>query len=121
MAAIRAYNDFMVAPHFSLREFECRCCRRVQLATRLVLLLEDLRAHRGRPIVITSGYRCDAHNRIAGGVSGSLHLRGQAVDIVSDIEEQQKLSGVARFLGFEEIVPGGAKNYLHLGLKTLTL
>ena len=117
----RAYNDFMVASHFSLREFECRCCRRVQLATRLVLLLEDLRTHWGRPVVITSGYRCEERNKIVGGSVNSLHRHGQAVDIAADVKEQQKLLGMAHFLGFEEIIPGGAKNYLHLGLKTLVL
>lgn len=119
--AARAYNDFMVAPHFSLREFECRCCRRVQLATRLVLLLEDLRTHWGRPVVITSGYRCEEHNKIVGGSPGSLHRHGQAVDIAACIAEQQKLLSIARFLGFEEMIPGGAKNFLHLGLKRLIM
>ena len=94
----RAYNDFMVAPHFSLREFECRCCRRVQLATRLVLLLEDLRTHWGCLVVITSGYRCEGRNKIVGGSASSLHRHGQAMDIVADIKEQQKLLGMAHFL-----------------------
>jgi len=121
MARLRERNDFMIAPHFSLREFECRCCGRVQLSTRLVLLLEELRGQWGRPVVVTSGYRCEARNRQTGGSPASFHMRGQAVDIVVSFLEQRKIADIAHKLGFEEIIPGGRRNYLHLGLKTLNL
>lgn len=111
----------MAARYFSLREFECRCCRRVKLATRLVLLLDDMRARLGRPVLITSGYRCLKHNERAGGAKASLHLNGQAADISATASEQAELAGIARVLGFEEIILGGTKNYLHVGVKTLTM
>ena len=36
-------------------------------------ILEPLRAHVGRPVMITSGYRCPTLNRVVGGVPGSYH------------------------------------------------
>ena len=44
-------------------------------------VLEPLRAYAGKPIVISSGYRCPALNRAVGGVSQSQHLRGEAADL----------------------------------------
>lgn len=55
-------------------------------------VLEPLRVHYGRPIIITSGYRCPKLNRAVGGSSTSQHAIGQAVDIrsVSDSREDNK-------------------------------
>lgn len=43
--------------------------------------LEPIRQHLGLPLLITSGYRCEALNRAVGGVSTSQHLKGEAADI----------------------------------------
>ena len=55
-------------------------------------VLEPLRVHYGRPIIITSGYRCPKLNKVVGGSSTSQHVIGQAVDIrsVSDSREDNK-------------------------------
>lgn len=55
-------------------------------------VLEPLRVHYGRPIIITSGYRCPKLNKAVGGSSTSQHAIGQAVDIrsVSDSREDNK-------------------------------
>ncbi len=46
-------------------------------------ILEPLRVHYGRPIIITSGYRCEKLNKAVGGSSTSQHRFGQAADIRS--------------------------------------
>jgi len=43
-------------------------------------LLEPLRAAVGKPIVISSGYRCARLNQLVGGSSSSAHLLGYAAD-----------------------------------------
>jgi uncharacterized protein YcbK (DUF882 family) len=43
--------------------------------------LEELRVKWGKPITITSGYRCPTHNAAIGGASRSRHMVGDAVDI----------------------------------------
>ena len=44
-------------------------------------LLEPARQAIGCPIIINSGFRCEAVNRRVGGVAGSQHLQGCAADI----------------------------------------
>ena len=46
--------------------------------------LELVRQALGKPIVITSGYRCAELNKRVGGVSTSAHTRGLAVDFRCD-------------------------------------
>ncbi|MBO4718723.1 MAG: peptidase M15 [Prevotella sp.] len=46
-----------------------------------LMLLEPARQAIGCPIIINSGFRCEAVNRRVGGVAGSQHLQGQAADI----------------------------------------
>lgn len=55
-------------------------------------LLEPLRAHYGRPIIITSGFRSAELNKAVGGVKNSQHCTGQAADIrsVSDRRSDNK-------------------------------
>ena len=47
-------------------------------------VLDNLRDSWGRPIIVTSGYRCKELNAAVGGTHNSQHLKGQAADIVSD-------------------------------------
>ena len=55
-------------------------------------ILDPLREAYGKPIIVTSGYRCKALNKAVGGASTSQHLYGQAADIrsVSDTKEENK-------------------------------
>ena len=43
-------------------------------------LLEEIRKILGKPILISSGYRCPELNRAIGGAANSAHLTGQAAD-----------------------------------------
>lgn len=43
--------------------------------------LDQIREEYGKPLYITSGYRCPELNRTVGGVKTSQHLKGQAADI----------------------------------------
>ena len=45
-------------------------------------LLEPIRAILNSPMIITSGYRCHALNKVVGGNNKSQHLNGTAVDFV---------------------------------------
>lgn len=44
-------------------------------------ILDPLREAWGKPIIVNSGYRCDALNKAVGGVPSSQHKYGQAVDL----------------------------------------
>jgi hypothetical protein len=60
-----------LSPHFSRKEFACRCCGRLQLDPRLLEALEALRRLAGTPVIIHAGYRCPGHNLEVGGVPNS--------------------------------------------------
>ena len=56
------------------------------------MLLEPAREAIGCPILINSGFRCEAVNRQVGGVRNSQHLQGCAADIrPKDPEQFQRL------------------------------
>ena len=46
-------------------------------------VLDPIREMYGKPIRVTSGYRCPKLNRLVGGVVNSHHVRGMAADITS--------------------------------------
>ena len=56
------------------------------------MVLDPLRRLYGKPIVITSGYRCQKLNDLVGGVKNSWHTKGNAADIhVASLTEATKL------------------------------
>ena len=102
--------------NFKSEEFMCRCgCKRVLIANKLIVILQMLRDHLQKPVVITSAYRCPSWNKKVGGVSSSAHVFGLAVDIacVSSGDRYK----IVRFLqsnGVERI--GIAKNFIHFDI-----
>ena len=53
----------------------------INLVYLCAFVLEPLRVAMGKPIKISSGYRCEKLNKAVGGVYNSQHLKGQAADI----------------------------------------
>ena len=71
-----------LSPAFKAREFRCRDgSDAIMIDQTLVVLLQCIREHFGKPITITSGYRTAAHNKSVGGAKSSQHLLGRAADI----------------------------------------
>ena len=70
-----------LSDNFNRKEFACRCpCGRDTVDSELVKVLEEVRVHFGKPIMISSGHRCHIHNAAIGGSTGSQHLYGRAAD-----------------------------------------
>ena len=73
----------MISPHFRRSEALCRCgkCGLDSADIILVRMLEDIRLHFGRPIIVTSWNRCIEYNKAIGGAENSWHTKGgRAVD-----------------------------------------
>jgi uncharacterized protein YcbK (DUF882 family) len=71
-----------VAPNFKVREFKCKDGADVILIDpKLVEILQKIRTHFGKAVVINSAYRTPAHNKKVGGAAQSQHLYGTAADI----------------------------------------
>lgn len=81
-----AYDDFVKS------EFKCKCGKYcngfpVGVDEDLLVMLQKIRDHFGKPVYITSAIRCTQHNKNVGGATKSQHLYGTAADI--------KVSGVS--------------------------
>lgn len=73
-------------------------------------VLEPLREAYGKPIIVTSGYRCPKLNKAVGGSATSQHVLGQAADIrsVSDEPKENKVifDTAKRLIGEGKITVG---------------
>lgn len=75
------YANFNGIQYFKYGEFTCHCgCGYNTIDIRLVKILDDIRKHYGRAAIITSGVRCEKHNKEVGGVNGSWHTKRKAAD-----------------------------------------
>lgn len=71
-----------LSPAFRVREFRCRDgTDTILIDEGLVVLLQCIREHFGKPVYITSGYRTAAYNAAVGGSKSSQHLLGRAADL----------------------------------------
>ena len=74
----------MESKHFKNNELTCHCgCGQNLMDEKFLGLLEDLRLWFGKPINLSSGYRCPSHNMSVSN-SGSMgpHTTGKAVDML---------------------------------------
>lgn len=61
-------------------------------------VLDPLREAYGRPVRVTSGYRCPRLNTLVGGAPNSQHMRGEAADIQPVAGNEDDLPEMARIL-----------------------
>ncbi len=79
--AITLYtSDQPISRNFRSAEFAC-CQKPWPIDSRLVDFLQQIRDHFGKPLHISSGYRCPEHNAQAGSTDKSYHTKGMAADI----------------------------------------
>ena len=105
-----------IRTHFTDREMDCSCGCQKTVAPELLVSVEALRALLDKPLTVTSGARCEKHNRAIGGAPHSRHLNGLAVDIACpDSSLRIDIIRNAGKLGFNGI--GIAKTFIHLDLR----
>ena len=95
-------NCIQLSANFNLREFICTHCGVAKVDPELIRRLQIARDRIGRPIVVTSGYRCPTHNRAVGGAANSQHLYGTAADVMATRITIQELYDV-----LESLFPDG--------------
>lgn len=93
-----------LSQHFTREEFRCPCCGQCGITWDVVARLEQLRHELGDlPIIVTSGYRCHAHNAEVGGVRNSYHTLGLAADIKVKTKTPDEVAAAAERVGFTGI------------------
>lgn len=86
-------------------------------------VLDPLRKLWGKPIIVTSGFRCAKLNRAVGGVAKSQHMKGQAADIrtvENTTMENKRLFDVAMRSGlpFDQLIDEYGYNWIHISFNT---
>ena len=107
--AISIYNKksaVAIADNFNSNEFDCHgvnCCNETYIDSELVDILQEIRTHFGKAVIINSAYRCATHNANVGGASKSKHRSGMAADIVVKDVEPKEVAKYAESIGVKGI------------------
>ena len=117
--------------HFTLEEFtRSTTASRLKIDNRVpgelmpniqltAIKLELVRQALGKPIVITSGYRCPALNARVGGVSTSAHTKGLAVDFKSSFGTPKEICQrlIDAGVQFDKLIQEH-NQWVHIGFST---
>jgi len=107
-------------PNFGRDEFACSHCGDEEMHAAFMDALQELRIAFGKPITITSGYRCPSHPIEARKAKPGSHASGCAADIAisrGDAVQLLRLALDGRFTGFGVQQKGGGK-FIHLDTLT---
>ena len=78
--------DWDKVKYFRREEFQCHCGGKycngypAEMKKKLLVVADRVREHFGAAALVSSGARCETHNKNVGGVTNSRHLVGKAMD-----------------------------------------
>lgn len=107
--AIKTYKKGLLVKlsnNFKSTEFDCNgkgCCSETLIDSKLVEYLQKIRDHFGKPVKISSSYRCIKHNRAIGSKDTSKHTQGMAADIKVDGVKPAEVAKYAESIGVKGI------------------
>jgi uncharacterized protein YcbK (DUF882 family) len=109
----------MKSRHFKQEEFQCSCgkCDGGSVNDKVIVIAELIRTHFGRPVKITSGYRCESHNKEIGGTKNSQHVLGTAIDVVVKDVEAIEVYNFIDFLFPNSFGIGKYQNFTHIDVR----
>ena len=122
------YSDTtQLSPHFNAKEFRCKCGKEheFEVSDELVKKLEQLyTALNCSKIIVTSGFRCSAHDKAVKGSGTGQHTLGNAADICCYGQDGQPISSKvvcckAQDIGFSGIANiTAAYQYTHVNVRS---
>ena len=82
-------------------------------------VLDPLRELYGKPIHISSGYRCPRLNKAVGGVANSQHLTGQAADINQGSHEENRRLFIylEEYCAFDQLLWENGGAWIHVSFR----
>ena len=82
--------------NFSNKELSCSCCGENEMNKETLIALQRLRDAIGKPISLSSAYRCPTHNyKISSTGKEGPHTTGKAIDILCSGKFAHELLGLA--------------------------
>ena len=102
MIEFKKGDSAQISKNFQYKEFDCHgsgCCSTTVIDEKLVEYVQRIRDHFGKPVTITSPYRCEVHNRRVGGATKSYHMQGKAADIVVQGVSSREVAKYAESIG----------------------
>jgi uncharacterized protein YcbK (DUF882 family) len=112
--------DWKKYPNFTAAEFACSHCGANEVKESLLEKLQVLRTKYGKPMKITSGYRCPKHPIEAKKTEPGAHASGLACDVGVTGADAHEILKLALELGFTGIgvQQKGTGRFIHLDLMT---
>ena len=112
--------DWSLYSHFKEAEFRCRHCGQQRMQPEFMEKLQALRSQFGKPLRVTSGYRCPDHPIEKAKPHPGMHATGLAADIGVQDGDAVSVLHLALGLGFRGIgvQQKGAGRFLHLDLRS---
>jgi zinc D-Ala-D-Ala carboxypeptidase len=114
--------DWSLFPNFTSGEFECRHCGAMEMKHVFLTKLQELREAYGKPMTISSGYRCPKHPVEVSKRSPGVHTFGLAADVAVNGQDAHALLKHAFALGFTGIgvFQKGVGSFVHLDVMNTT-
>ena len=128
--AVKPYlysTNLRLSSNFVTSEFRCKCGKAhstlisTELVNGLQRLVDVLGASKA---IITSGYRCPAHDRAVGGNGAGQHTKGKAADVIFYDKQGKAISSKVVSCKAQDLGFGGIANidssyqYTHLDIRT---
>ena len=102
MIEFKKGDSAQISKNFQFKEFDCQgkgCCSKTIIDEKLIAYVQQIRDHFGKPVTITSPYRCEVHNKRVGGATKSYHMQGRAADIVVQGVSSREVAKYAESIG----------------------
>ena len=83
-------------------------------------VLDPLRELWGKPLRVTSGYRCTRLNRLAGGVDNSQHIVGEAADLTAGSRTENRAlyeMAVCSKIPYDQIILEKGGLWIHISYR----
>ncbi|MBS3945336.1 MAG: hypothetical protein KGZ42_07555 [Melioribacter sp.] len=89
-----------------------------KLTTLAKNILQPVRTYFGKPIIISSGFRCKELNAAIGGEPNSQHVKAEAVDfVVKDVPLKDVFLFISQNLNYDQLIYE-FKRWIHCSYKT---
>lgn len=108
--------DWKLYHNFKASEFDCSHCGKNEMKPEFISRLQALRMAYGKPMRITSGYRCPQHPIEAKKAAPGAHASGCAADVGIEGADAHRLLKLALELNFTGIgvQQKGTGRFIHL-------